>query len=290
MKLALGTAQFGLAYGIANQVGHVSRTEAKKMIEFAASNGIYTIDTAIAYGDSEACLGEIGVQNLKVITKLPPVPVVCDDISAWVNENITESMFRLGCRELYGLMLHRSTDLQGEPGVQLYQAMQNLKNEGLVKKIGVSIYSPAELNAITSQFVIDIVQAPFNVVDQRLLTMGWLDRLKNEGIEIHTRSSFLQGLLLMPRNAIPKQFSIWAALWDRWDFWLTECSLPAAKVCINFVQSFNQIDRIVIGADNLNQLRDLITFSDYPLVKTFPDLRCDDENLINPSLWKRLQV
>ena len=288
MKLALGTAQFGLKYGIANQDGQITRTEAKKMLEFAAMQGIDTIDTAIDYGDSEESLGEIGIQSMQVITKLPPLPDVCDDISLWVNHQIFESLRRLGCRELHGLILHRPKDLLGVFGHQLYEAIQKLKRESLVRKIGVSIYSPAELNAITSQFVIDIVQAPFNVVDQRLLTTGWLDRLKNEGVEIHTRSSFLQGLLLMPRNAIPEQFSRWDALWDRWDFWLNECSFPAAKVCINFVQSFNQIDRIVIGTDNLNQLRGLIEFSDYPLVKTFPDLRCDDENLINPSLWKRL--
>lgn len=282
--------QFGLTYGIANQAGQVSRTEAKKMLEFAVSQGVDTIDTAIAYGDSEACLGEIGAQSLKVITKLPPIPDDCDDINQWVTQHILESIRRIGCKELYGFMLHRSTDLLGDYGQQLYNSMQNLKDNGLVRKIGVSIYSPDELDVISTQFSVDIVQAPFNVVDRRLHTTGWLDRLKNEGIELHTRSSFLQGLLLMPREVIPEKFSRWNPLWDRWDDWLREFNISAAKVCLNFVQSFEQIDRIVIGADSVNQLQQLFNFSGQPLVKIFPDIRSDDEDLINPGFWKNLSA
>ncbi len=289
MKLALGTVQFGLRYGIANQAGKVSRTEAKKMLEFAASQGIDTIDTAIAYGDSEACLGEIGVQSLKVITKLPPIPDACENINQWVSHHISGSIQRVGCRELYGLMLHRSTDLLGDVGRQLYNVMQNLKDNGLIKKIGVSIYSPEELDAISSQFSVDIVQAPFNVVDRRLLITGWLNRLKDEGVELHTRSSFLQGLLLMPRELIPEKFSRWSPLWDRWDCWLREFNIPAAKVCLDYVQSFEKIDRIVIGAENFSQLQQLLTFASEPSIMEFPAMMCNDEMLINPANWPSLE-
>ena len=281
--------QFGLSYGIANQAGQVSRTEAKKMLEFAVSQGIDTIDTAIAYGDSEACLGEIGVQSLKVITKLPPIPDVCDNIERWVNLNISESMGRLGCGVLHGVMLHRSTDLSGESGQQLYNSMQNLKKDRLVRKIGVSIYSPIELDTIFSQFTVDIVQAPFNLVDQRLLSSGWLYRLKNQSVEVYTRSSFLQGLLLMPRKAIPEKFSRWAPLWDQWNIWLKENSLCASKVCLDFVQSFEQIDRVVVGADSLSQLEQLVTVSTEVPCQAFPSISSNDEYLINPYNWKYLK-
>lgn len=289
MKLALGTVQFGLTYGIANQSGQVSRAEAKKMLEFAVSQGLDTIDTAIAYGDSEACLGEIGVQNLRVITKLPPVPYGCEDINRWVNQHISESMGRLGCGELHGLMLHRSTDLLEEYGQQLYIAMQNLKYNGLVKNIGISIYSPDELDGILSQYTVDIIQAPFNLVDRRLLATGWLDRLKNEGVELHTRSTFLQGLLLMPREAISEKFSRWTILWDLWDSWLCEFDISAAKVCFDFVQSFEKIDRIVVGAENLAQLQQLVSLASEPSKLEFPDMMCNDEMLINPANWPILE-
>lgn len=289
MKLAIGGAQFGLSYGIANNTGQVDQVEAKKILEFAASQGIDTIDTAIAYGNSEMCLGAIGLHNYKVITKLPPLPEVCEDVSTWAYENITGSISRLGCNYIYGLMLHHPDDLLGASGRHLYEAIKGIKNDGLVKKIGASIYSPTELDAILSKFDLDIIQAPFNLVDHRLLMTGWLDRLKKYDIEIHTRSSFLQGLLLMPREKIPKQFSRWNSLWDYWSDWLQERNIMPAKVCIDFVQSFEQIDRIIVGVDNLAQLNQLVALSIEPLSLDFPIMISNDENLINPVNWSRLE-
>jgi aryl-alcohol dehydrogenase-like predicted oxidoreductase len=184
--------------------------------------------------------------------------------------------------------LHRSEQYLGTQGTALYKALLRLKDNGQVQKLGVSIYMPAELDTLIPQYPIDLVQAPFNLVDQRLLTTGWLDRLKNDGIELHTRSSFLQGLLLMPRDAIPEQFSIWNQLWDRWNLWLQECRLPVAKVCLDFVRSFDQIDRIVIGADSLVQLEQLISFAGESPKLEFPAMLCNDEMLINPTNWSSL--
>lgn len=289
MKLAIGSAQIGMSYGIANDIGQVDQVGAKKILEFAASQGIDTIDTAIAYGSSEKCLGAIGVHNYKVITKLPPLPEFCEDVCTWAYENITGSISRLGCNYVYGLMLHHPVDLLGASGCDLYAAIKAIKNEGLVKKIGASIYSPTELDVILSEFELDIIQAPFNIVDQRLLMTGWLDQLKKYDIEIHTRSSFLQGLLLIPREKIPKQFSRWNPLWDYWSDWLQERDILPAKVCIDFVQSFEQIDRIIVGVNNVAQLNQLVAFSMQPLNLEFPIMMCNDENLINPVNWSRLE-
>ncbi len=288
MKLALGTAQFGLSYGIANGTGQVSRVEAKKIFDFAVFQGIDTIDTAIAYGDSEACLGELGVSDMKVVTKLPPLPDLYDDVKQWDSPQVLESIGRLGCHKIYALMLHRSSDLLGSSGKQLYRAMSRLKEDHLVNKIGVSIYSPVELETIWSRFTLDIVQAPFNIIDQRILTTGWLHRLQNEGVELHTRSSFLQGLLLIPRKSIPLKFSKWNALWDRWSDWMIKSDISAAKVCLDFVQSFNQIERIVVGADNLVQFYQVVSLANEPPRLEFPNIICDDEKLINPVNWSSL--
>lgn len=285
MRLALGTVQFGLAYGIANQAGQVSPADAKAMVDYATAKGFDTIDTAITYGDSEACLGEIGVQHLKVITKLPAIPHQCVDIGRWVREQMVDSIGRLQIKSAYGLMLHRPADLLGGEGVHLYQALQKLKYDGYIHKLGLSIYSPSELEAILPNYSFDLVQAPFNIVDQRIQRTGWLDKLKNKGVEIHTRSSFLQGLLLVPREEIPIKFSKWNDLWDSWSTWLNEnCSYPA-KVCLDFVQSFDQIDRVVIGADSLSQLEQLVNFANLKRSINFPDIECDDEKLINPVNW-----
>ena len=94
-RLALGTAQFGLAYGIANQEGQVTRSDSNTMLQLAAANGIDMLDTAIAYGESETCLGEVGVQGFKLVTKLPAVPDDCMDVQNWVQEQLKVSLARL---------------------------------------------------------------------------------------------------------------------------------------------------------------------------------------------------
>lgn len=287
--LALGTVQFGLPYGIANQVGQVTRQEAQAMLQLAAANGIDTLDTAIAYGESETCLGEVGTQNFKLVTKLPAVPEGCVDIGGWVQDQIAASLARLGVSAVYGLLLHRSEQLLDSNGKELYQALQNLKDKGQVQKVGVSIYAPSELEAVTKLFRFDLVQAPFNLVDHRLYTTGcWLRRLKDDGIEIHTRSVFLQGLLLMPQSAIPPKFVPWSDLWDRWHNWLSNHDVSAVQACLAFPLGFPEIDRVVVGADSVSQLAQIIGAANSTPLVDLPDLHCDAEDLINPGRWAAL--
>ena len=208
MKLALGTVQFGLPYGIANQAGQASRSEAKLMLQLASASGIDTLDTAIAYGSSETCLGEAGVQGFKVVTKLPVVPDDCGDVSAWIQQQVNLSLLRLGVTAVYGLLLHRPDQLLGANGAKIYQALQALKDKGQVQKVGISIYAPSELEALIPRFPFDLVQAPFNLVDRRFYSTGWMQRLKDNDVEVHTRSAFLQGLLLMNQSDIPSKFSL----------------------------------------------------------------------------------
>jgi len=198
-----------LPYGIANQAGQVTRPEAKGMLQLALTSGIDTLDTAIVYGDSEICLGEAGTKGFKVVTKLPPVPDDCADVSAWVKSQISASLSRLGVTAIYCILIHQSDQLLGRHGPALYRELQLLKENGQVEKMGVSIYSPNELVALTPHYHFDLVQAPFNLVDRRLYSTGWLRRLNDDGVEMHARSVFLQGLLLMAQADIPDKFLQW---------------------------------------------------------------------------------
>jgi len=288
MKLALGTVQFGLHYGIANQAGQVSRPEAKAMLQLAAAKGIDTLDTAIAYGESETCLGEAGVQGFKLVTKLPPVPDDCADVSGWIEGQVAASLARLDVGGVYGLLLHHSGQLLGPNGKELYQILQCLKDKGIVQKVGVSIYSPRELESFPKSVRLDLVQAPFNLVDRRLHTTGWLRRLKDEGVEVHARSVFLQGLLLMQHAAIPSKFAPWSELWEKWHGWLAERDVTPVQACLAFPLSFLEIDRVVVGADNVRQLEQIIGAAGCSSPVDLPDLHSEAEALINPSLWSRL--
>lgn len=288
MRLALGTVQFGLPYGIANPSGQVSREQAQSMLNLAAAHGIDILDTAIAYGESETRLGELGIDNFKTITKLPALPEELADVAFWVQSQVEASMARLGTTELYGLLLHRSEQLLSPKGEALYRVLQELKESGLVQKIGISVYSPTELDAICPVFPLDLVQAPFNLVDRRLLDSGWLRRLKAQGVEVHTRSAFLQGLLLMSRTDRPGKFSAWSELWSTWHQWLVERNVGPAQACLGFALAHSEIDRVVVGADNSAQLQQLIAAASAPLLSDFPGIRSDDESLINPSKWPYL--
>lgn len=287
-RFALGTAQFGSPYGIANQKGQVTQVAAKGMLQLAAANGIDILDTAIAYGESEACLGRIGTQGFKLVTKLPSIPEGRLNVSDWVQEQVSLSLTRLGVHSVYGLLLHNPNQLFETKGKALYQSLQDLKDAGKVKKIGVSIYAPDELGPIIPKYPFDLIQAPLNLVDRRLYSSSWLKKLKDYGIEIHTRSAFLQGLLLMPKAAIPAKFSRWGNIFERWHDWLTHNDRSAVQACLDFPLSFPEVDRVVVGAESKRQLAQILNTEGAIANDELPELRCEDEDLINPSQWSRL--
>jgi len=288
LRLALGTVQFGMPYGISNLDGQVTREEAQAMLQLALESGIDTLDTAIGYGESEQVLGMIGVSNFKVVSKLLPLPESVKNVKEWVQYEVQSSLMRLKIPKLHGLLLHRSADLNNAKCYELFTTMQKLKASGLVEKIGISIYSPIELDTLFDKFDFDIVQAPLNIIDRRLFKSGWLHALKKSGCEIHVRSCFLQGLLLMPREDIPRKFSKWDALWDRWHTWLAQHDMNAVHACLAYPLSFPEIDRVVVGALNIAQLQKIAHAAGQAPVASIPDLACQEENLINPAKWSAL--
>lgn len=287
-RLALGTVQFGLNYGIANQDGQVSYQEARSILHDAKSAGITTLDTAIAYGESEERLGHIGIQDWQVITKLPDVALGCGDILKWVNDAICESLNRLKIQALYGILLHRSDQLQGGQGDLLYAALQQLKRDGMVKKIGVSIYDPSELDALCPRFHFDLVQAPFNLLDHRLINSGWMSRLQVQKTELHVRSVFLQGLLLMDSVSRPQKFDRWSALWAGVTQWQAQTGLTPMQACIRHALSAPEISKVIVGVNTRLQLSEILRDSTGPIPEIPAELQTDDMDLLNPSKWRTL--
>ena len=260
-KLSLGTVQFGMNYGIANQNGQIKIEEAKKILQLAKNANIDLIDTAISYGDSEKVIGEIGITDFKFVSKLPTLPRDHSNIESWVEKNVQSSIKRLGINSLYGLLIHKSENLLDNSGKKLINALNRMKLDGLVKKIGVSIYDPSECEKIFNLTRIDIVQAPLNIIDRRLEASGWLSKLHSEEVEIHTRSVFLQGLLLMSRNKLPKYFDKWSGVWDQWSSVLKKNNLNPAEVCLSYPFSLPEIDHIIVGVNSAYQLNDIINKS-----------------------------
>ena len=287
MKLALGTAQFGLNYGIASPQPQVGFAEAKAIINYASGHGMTMLDTAMGYGDSEARLGEIGVSGWKVVSKLPEVPTR-GDVKNWITDAVKSSLNKLKIDSLYGLLLHRPDQLSGKTGPEIYETLQRIRVSGLVEKVGVSIYQPSELEDVFSVGDVDLVQSPLSVLDRRLITSGWLKRLADRGVEVHARSVFLQGLLLMSAEQRPREFDRWSSLWSRYHEWVRVSGRSPLDICLSYVSSIPQVQQVVVGVNSLEHIEKIfqaqIGFTpDLPL-----DIATRDEELLNPLAWLKI--
>lgn len=288
MKLAIGTAQFGLDYGIANDHGKVSQKEIKKILDLARSSNISLLDTAMDYGDSEFSIGEAGSEDFNIVSKIGNIPVDKKNTKDFIYNKLKNTLDDLGLKSLYGLLLHRPENLLNKNGIAIYETLSEFKEMGLVKKIGISIYEPDDLNKIIPNFELDIIQSPINIFDRRLINSFWADELKKKGIEIHARSVFLQGLLLIDPSKRPAYFKKWNKLFKEYDEWLYEKKISNFELCIRYVLSQDSIDKVIIGIDSCEQLKEIIDlYSSKSEKLTVPnELFSNDKSLINPSCWK----
>lgn len=281
MKLALGTAQFGLNYGVSNTIGKVSDHELQQILRVAADTGIILLDTAQAYGDAESRLGMMSTEHFQVISKLAP-----GITAATAQATVYQSLQQLKQPRLYGLMLHRTQDYSPE----LWQELQFMQSTGLIGKLGISVYTPEELDAwYTHDPLPSLVQLPANLLDQRFLRSGWLDRLKDAECEIHVRSVFLQGLLLMPPEQRPHRFSRFNAQFNSFDTLAQQYGRLNLALAIQYAMP--QIDRFVIGCCSAAEISDIVkACQQAPILNTseLASLMSDDIQLLNPALWGQL--
>jgi aryl-alcohol dehydrogenase-like predicted oxidoreductase len=292
MKLGLGTVQFGLPYGIANRQGKPSIEEVGQIFQQAVIAGVLTLDTAPLYGDSESIIGSLLPNNhpFELVTKTPQFNhdrIDTQDV-AHLRTTFEKSLEKLGQPSVYGLLIHRSNDLTIEGGDQLWEEMQALKASGRVQKIGVSVYSSQDIDAILDQYKIDIIQVPLNLFDQRLITNGYLTELKKRGIEIHVRSAFLQGLLLMPSTDRPTFFQPLASHFNHYQNILNAYETTPLIACLDFLNQCPEIDRIICGVDHPAHFKQIVTAlgesSGIPK-DVFSELSIEQEKFLNPSEW-----
>ncbi len=286
-RFVLGSAQFGMTYGIANSLGKPSLEQVRQILAVADDCGIALIDTAMSYGQSEETLGRIGVKSFGIISKLPQPPnTIGAGLSNWVVDQVNASLNRLRVSSLDALLLHQVTHLTESNGGNLIKGMCRAKELGLVKKIGVSIYSPAELDLVYRFMSPDLVQAPVNVMDRRLESSGWLDRLQRGAVEVHARSVFLQGLLLMPKQKMPARFSRWRHFWTCWEEELSRKHVSALEACLSYPLSLSQITGVVVGVECPEQLKAVAAVFDGQLHDSeWSFMECSDEQLLNPAKW-----
>ena len=285
-RLALGTANFSQAYGVANEVGKLNKSELYNILTLVRKFNINVIDTAQAYGETEVLLGSQNLEQLNVVTKIG-INSNFSHCREDIQQLVEDSCHRLRINKLYAVMLHRPEMLISSEGREIFNALQTLKKEDKVLKIGVSIYSPLILDEIMDKFDIDIVQVPFNLFDNRMETTGWSERLVERQVEIHARSVFLQGLLLMSKEKLPRFFmQKWPRIFKEWYSFLDKSRVDAKHIALKFALSRHWIDKVVVGIDSSFQLEELLGIENCIGQYDVPQFSVVDEDLIDPSRWK----
>lgn len=259
-KIALGTVQFGMDYGISNTTGQVSLDEVSKILNFCKIHDIDTLDTAQGYGESEKVLSNFDLSHFKLITKLIG------------DAKLEKSLEDLKLSSVYGLMFHR----ENECNDKTWKLFESYKSQGMVKKIGVSVYTPKILENLINRYSIEIVQFPMNIVDQSFIPL--LPKLKEKNIEVHTRSTFLQGLLLM--NEIPDYFKPVKDV-------ISSIPKPRLEYTLNFGKQQKNVDKMVLGVTKLQDLEEIFeAYSKNVPEVDYSNYCISDEKYINPALWQ----
>jgi hypothetical protein len=280
MKLALGTVQFGLDYGITNHSGQVAIDEVKDILDYAKTNNIDTLDTAARYGNSEQVLGGVGVNNYRIITKTTPLKNGVDGVI----KGFHQSLDNLNIGQVDGLLIHNIDDVKDKRFGDLFHKVNELKEEGLINKIGFSTYTPDQVDFLLENFDFDLIQVPFNVFDTRLIEGGQLQALKKKNIEIHARSVFLQGVLLNFDN-LPSYFLTWKKQLIEYQKMVENSGLSLLEYALNFSLNIQEIDKTLVGVYNLQQLQEIITASQKKIKTKLIPFSINDINLLNPVHW-----
>lgn len=276
-KIALGTVQFGLDYGISNNTGKTSIDEVGEILAYCKENNIDTLDTAFGYGDSERVLGKFDLNGFKIVSKF------LDSNSSkdlYLKQQLEQSLECLNVTRLYGYLAHRPLQVTGRD----WQCLQELKKEGSIKKIGFSFNQPEEVDIVLNNgFIPDLVQAPFNYLDSRFTQkFVKLKELKPE-VEIHTRSVFLQGLFFMDPTVLPVFFEpIKKALQE------IETIENKAGALLRYVLAQPFIDKVVIGVNQKWQLtQNMAQIKEAEILKHYNSIIFPEECL-KPSNWPKL--
>jgi aryl-alcohol dehydrogenase-like predicted oxidoreductase len=283
MRLVIGGAQIGMSYGIFNDK-KVSKKAIIKIKKIIKKSNINHIDTASSYGVSEKIIGENKLNKLNIITKIKLPIIPKKNINEFVNKSIKKSLNNLKVKKIQGLLVHDYRDLIGDKGQIFLASLKELKKKKIIKSIGLSIYDPSDLEKIWKFWKPDLVQAPLNIFDQRIIKSGWVNTLKKFNVKIFIRSCFLQGLLIGNQNSlqIPKKHR---ELLISFNKWCEKKKISRIKACLHFVKQFKKIDFVLVGFNSPDQLSEILYIFNQKNTKITKSFFTNELNLIDPRKW-----
>lgn len=292
-EIGLGTAQLGMDYGISNNTGRPSEVNAFRILERGMELGINFADTAYEYGNSEAVLGDFRKNispNLIVSTKLKKLSKYPQTkIKAEIINSVKTSKEQLGFERLPFVLLHEP-ELMYE--VKVLEGLQDLKNHGLAKLVGVSVYEPSELEYAANLDFIDVIQAPLSVLDQRIANKESLDLIANKDKGLFVRSIFLQGVVLMGEENLPKELENLSPYIRELNRIAENYNRSVLELAVNFPLFFDGVTSVIVGVDSEQQLVEICEAYNSPpiskdLVNEIQNLTEDIPNaLLDPRTWE----
>ena len=281
MKVSIGTAQFGLDYGISNITGKISPNELKLIFDFMKKNDLNEFDSAQNYGEIEEIIGKKFSDTQKPVNVVSKYTINNTYRSGDIKNILTLSLNHLQASSIYGLLIHNFLDYSSNPNI--WDEMVKLRKDGLIKNIGFSLYKPSELDLILDRNLdFDIIQIPFNIFDQRFKC--YFDQLKKRNILIYVRSIFMQGLVFLNSNFMDKKI----IFTKKYINFLTKISINSGlsinSLCLNYALAHDQISKIIIGVTSSEQLSNNISlinqFDKSDLIfKKLENLQMDDDDL-----------
>ena len=300
-RLALGTVQLGMVYGINNRTGQPSGGEVTRIFDAAFEGGITVLDTAYAYGNSEQVLGTTLAElrppeELTIVTKLKPLPaeeMTLEDLRAEVEESLETSLRRLRQDRIPIYLLHRAEHLTAREGA-IVDHLLRLRDQDRIGHLGASIYTPEQAETALAMEGIEAIQVPFNLFDPRLLRSGFFERARDRGVAVFVRSVFLQGLIPMAPENVPEALGDVLPFKRILDEFCERDGRSAAELALQFVLAQTRGSSLVVGVERSSQVRENLRLFEAPplpdaLVEEIPRrLNGLPEHILNPSFWKEL--
>lgn len=282
-SLVLGCARFSGLYGVSPK-NEVSIKSIKEILK-KNKKKISQIDTAIGYNKANKKLESINLKNFKVCSKIPHYSLSEAFVDKKIYNAVKKHLDSFKLKKLEVLYLHDPKQLLNKNGKKLINILRKMKSQKIVKRIGISVYSPSELNNLLKVFRPDVVQIPINIFDRRFLKKSILFKLKRKKILIYFRSIFLQGILVKNFKNLPKYFSKWRNLFEKWEKWLKNNNLSKVEGCLSVLNLVSTKANLIIGAESNKQVKEILN-SLKTRAKPPQNIFSNDNTLINPTKWK----
>ena len=284
-KLIIGTAQMGMDYGVSNKTGKITNAECFQILNYAQRHGINSLDTAEAYGDAHNIIGKYHQKNpqkkFKINTKFS------SNSGIDVEKKVSSYLNQLNVDFIDVMMFHSLESF--EHNYHKFNVLKDIKFGGLINKLGVSVYNNEEVDILLDDDDIDVIQMPFNLLDNNNLRLKTILKAKKKGKIIHTRSAFLQGMFFL--NDYSKNFNCYGL-----KKYLTQINLisqtsqiPVLNLALGYCLQNNKIDGVIMGVDSLRQLKSNLNVITEPLnkkiISKIDQINVDEKELLNPTNW-----